>query len=298
MNTTINTHATMMHFAIWLPDWNSLDSVRRAHSELEGAALVFFALLVVAEALAHLTDNKKRERVFDKIGIIFFAVAVLAEIAAYPYGQRNDTLSEQIIGSLGAKAVEAANKAVNALTDSGTALSQAREAEVRAGDALSKVNIVRGQADEISQRLAKQDLRSHLLASKGSRDKFRALIKPFRGQKFDIRYCPGNDNEIEFLSLNVMGTLAGAPTGWVMEDFSPALGCGLGLAVLIDKEAPKSTRQAAEALQRALFGAGLVASPKPAMIGTLERRPPKTPDERLLETSSPDAIMILVQAHP
>jgi hypothetical protein len=33
-----------------LPNWNSLDSVRQAHSDLELAGLVFFALLVVAEA--------------------------------------------------------------------------------------------------------------------------------------------------------------------------------------------------------------------------------------------------------
>src|ERR1039458_2293417 len=96
----MNMQATMTHFAIILPDWNSLESVRRAHSDLEAAALVFFALLVVSEALAHLSDDKKTERRFDRIGIVFFAIAVLAEIAAYPYGQRNDTLSAQIIGSL------------------------------------------------------------------------------------------------------------------------------------------------------------------------------------------------------
>jgi len=104
MSAAINMHATIMHFATCLPNWNSLDSVRRAHSDLEGAALVFFALLVVCEALAHLSDEKKTERRFDKIGIVFFALAVLAEIVAYPYGQRNDTLSEKMIGSLDAKA--------------------------------------------------------------------------------------------------------------------------------------------------------------------------------------------------
>jgi hypothetical protein len=100
MNAATSTHATIMHFAIWLPDWDSLDSVRRVHSDLEIAALVFFALLVVCEALAHLSDDKKKERRFDKIGIAFFALAVLAEIVAYPYGQRNDELSTATISSL------------------------------------------------------------------------------------------------------------------------------------------------------------------------------------------------------
>jgi hypothetical protein len=128
-------NATMMHFATILPDWNSLESVRRAHTDLEGAALVFFAFLVVAEALAHLTENKSRERLFDKIGICFFAIAVLAEIAAFPYGQRNDTLSEQTIGSLDAKVKEANRNADKAVTNSSTALSQAKDALAKAGKA-------------------------------------------------------------------------------------------------------------------------------------------------------------------
>jgi hypothetical protein len=131
-----NMHATMMHLAIWLPDWNSLDSVRRAHNDLEGVGLVFFALLVVSEALAHLSKAEKRKHGFDTLGIIFFAVAVLAEIAAYPYGQRNDTLSEQIIGSLDAKARDASANATKALTDSGKALVQAGQANIKSGNAV------------------------------------------------------------------------------------------------------------------------------------------------------------------
>jgi hypothetical protein len=120
-----------MHF----PDWNSLDSVRLAHSDLEAAALVFFALLVVCEALAHLSDDKKTERRFDRMGIVFFAVAVLAEIAAYPYGQRNDTLSEKMIVSLDAKSREASTSASNALTKSSAAETKADEAETKSGKA-------------------------------------------------------------------------------------------------------------------------------------------------------------------
>ena len=129
--------ATMMDFAIILPDWNSLESIRRAHSDLEAAALVFFALLVVCEALAHLSDDKKTERRFDKIGIVFFAIAVLAEVVAYPYGQRNDTLSGQIIGSLDSETREA-------LIKSATALAQSKEAETKSGDAIDKA----GKAQE------------------------------------------------------------------------------------------------------------------------------------------------------
>jgi hypothetical protein len=120
------------------PDWNSLDSVRRAHSFLEGAALAFFALLVVCEALAHLSDDKKTERRFDKAGIVFFAIAVLAEIMAYPYGQRNDTLSEQMIGSLDTKSKEALANASSALTKSSEAETKADAAETTSGKAVAR----------------------------------------------------------------------------------------------------------------------------------------------------------------
>jgi hypothetical protein len=33
-------------------------------------------------------ENKGRARLFERIDLCFFAVAVLAEIAAYQYGQR------------------------------------------------------------------------------------------------------------------------------------------------------------------------------------------------------------------
>lgn len=104
-----------------LPNWNSLDSVRRAHSDLELAGLVFFALLVVAEAVAHNSKQEERKHLFDSIGIWFFAIAVLCEIAGYWYGQRNDALSEQVISSLDAKARNADTKAQSALDKSSTA---------------------------------------------------------------------------------------------------------------------------------------------------------------------------------
>ncbi len=86
---------------VLLPDWNSLDSVRAAHSDLELAALVFFALLVVFDVLAHFAEEaKERARLLEKIGLCCFAVAVLCEIVGYRYGQRNDALSDQKISLL------------------------------------------------------------------------------------------------------------------------------------------------------------------------------------------------------
>ena len=154
-----------MDFAISLPFWNSLDSVRRTHSDLEGLALVFFALLVVSEALAHLSDNKKRENLFDRIGIVFFAIAVLAEIAAYPYGKRDDALSEQVIGSLDAKATDAAGKASQALTDSSDAEDKSGDAIDKAGKAQTKSKAADLAAVEAQQKAA--DVGSDLVIAEG-----------------------------------------------------------------------------------------------------------------------------------
>ena len=121
-----------------LPNWNSLDSVRHAHSDLELAGLVFFALLVIAEAAAHNSKQEERKHLFDSIGIWFFAAAIVCEIAGYWYGQRNDALSGQVIVSLDSKAQDAATNAAAALVKSGTALSESKDAESKAGDAVIK----------------------------------------------------------------------------------------------------------------------------------------------------------------
>ncbi|MGD0569730.1 MAG: hypothetical protein ABSA78_15125 [Candidatus Sulfotelmatobacter sp.] len=142
------------------PNWNSLDSVRRAHSDLELAGLVFFALLVVAEALAHNSKQEERKHLFDSIGIWFFAIAVLCEIAGYRYGQRNDALSEQVISSLDVKARNADTKAQSALdksstadTEAGEALTKSTAANEAAGKAQSKVIAVSKEADATDTKL-------------------------------------------------------------------------------------------------------------------------------------------------
>ena len=144
---------TMMHLAV-LPDWNSLDSVRRAHGDLEAAGLVFFALLVAMEALAHNSKDEHRKHLFDSIGIWFFAVAIFCEIGGYWYGQRNDELSQQVIVSLDAKASDASQKAAKAVTDSGEAetksdgaVTKAGIAEKAAGNAVKTVGTIKGEVD-------------------------------------------------------------------------------------------------------------------------------------------------------
>jgi hypothetical protein len=205
----MNMHATMMHLASCLPDWNSLDSVRRTHNDLEGVGLVFFALLVVSEALAHLSKDEKRKHAFDTLGVIFFAVAVLAEIAAYPYSQRNDTLSEQVIVSLDAKARDASTNAAKALTDSGNALIQAGQADIKSGNAADKadkakasVDVVGKRAESVEQEL---EMEAYLLSAREVRDPngLKLKLTQFKGKTVYFRSYI-NDGDGYFLCETLM----------------------------------------------------------------------------------------------
>jgi len=190
-----------MPFAMFIPGWNSLDSVRRVHSDLEFVGLVFFALLVLFEVLAFLEKEHTKKTLLEKIGLWFFAVAVLAELIGYPYGQRNDTLSERIIGSLDIKAQRAADNASKAVTDSSTALSQAKDALTKAGaadlasgkamnaagDAQDKVGKVANRADALKDDIAaeRKEL-SEIRAARYIPDpaKFISALRPFAGTKY------------------------------------------------------------------------------------------------------------------
>jgi len=130
----------------FMPFWNSLDSVRRIHSDLELAALISFALLVFFDVLAHIASDEKRQRIFGEIGLWFFGFAVLFEFIAYPYGQRNDTLSEQIIGSLDIKSKQAERNASKALRASGKALIQANDALATTDAAKSAMDTAKSEA--------------------------------------------------------------------------------------------------------------------------------------------------------
>lgn len=134
----------------FMPYWNSLDSVRRVHSDLEFAAIAFFVLLAFFDALAHITKDEKREHILAGIGIVFFVIAVLTELTAYPYGRRNDTLSEQVIVSLNEKAEGASAAAGTALQNAAAANSKAIEAQGNAKDASKQAGKIRGRLTSLS----------------------------------------------------------------------------------------------------------------------------------------------------
>jgi len=94
------------------PGWNSPASVQAIHASLEGGAVLFFAALVLFDVLAHLAkDNSVREKYLERLGLACFAIAVLGEILAYPYSQRNDELSARETARLNLEAEKAMERA-------------------------------------------------------------------------------------------------------------------------------------------------------------------------------------------
>jgi hypothetical protein len=259
-----------MNFTAWIPVWNSLDAVRRVHSDLELGAIVFFLLLAFFDALAHWTKDKKKEHVFGAIGIVFFFIAVSCEFAGYEYGQRNDELSEQVITSLDVKATHASDKAAEALTDSGKAITQAGQANTQSGIAVataSNANALsvgaRNEADSLTaevtganqkaadavSRLADAEQRltvatqgeamaeAKLSAIKTPRfltntDHLIAAMEPFKGTEFTIN----SFMDTESSNFALISAKALAAAGWIRKQ--PA-GMNLGvpsLSMTFDKD--------------------------------------------------------------
>lgn len=138
------------------PWWTSLDDVRSAHSFFEVSGLVLFAFLVVFEFLEHL--KTKREHLFQILGIISFALAILSEILAYPYSQRNDELSGNEIRLLGKisnqarlDAAAAVGSAKDAATVSDAARAKADKAVTTAGNAEALARGARIEADSFEK---------------------------------------------------------------------------------------------------------------------------------------------------
>jgi hypothetical protein len=250
----------MMNLAL-LPDWNSLDSVRRAHSDLELAAIVFFALLVVMEALAHSSKDEKRKHLFDTVGIWFFAVAVICELLAYRYGQRDDFLSASVIISLDTKAGDAFTRASQADDLAQSASGVAGDAEIKAKGADSAAldahkeakwafDLATNAANALAPR-ALTDAQVKTVAGK---------LSTFVGQPFtvtaywDSRESMGIANQI-FSALEI--------AGWAYSDEgsqSRMLGGEIGVMVWTHPKADARTQEAAQALIAALNAEGIEAS--------------------------------------
>lgn len=320
---------------VFLPDWNSLDSVRRVHSRLELGSIVFFGLLAAAEAFAHRSNDERRKYLLDALGIVFFVIAVLAESVGYPYGQRNDTLSAQIIGSLDSKAQSASDKAAKAMTDSGTASTKAElasnsanaagivaaRAEETASQAntiadktgkkadalIARVSIASSKLETIENAVRVQGPRWRLLDA--GRSDFIKSMKPFKGQKYAILSCGRLQPEANKLEERLTSVLSSAEAGWILLSSSISFSCidileAGGILVEFSTGAPDKVKDAGNAMaaefQKLSITASTFAEDK-GMIFTFQTNRESLDYEDLgleILSKDPSSVVIIVGANP
>jgi hypothetical protein len=142
-----------------LPGWDSSEFVREAHRDLEFSSIIGFLACAGGELLKHLKPS--HEKLFERLAVAFFLIAVFMELIAFPYGERNDELAREqankqdfAISMLSNKAQEALGKAKKAAEDSDSAISKAAEAITKSqsagmasGAALTLARGAREEAD-------------------------------------------------------------------------------------------------------------------------------------------------------
>ncbi|WP_128914915.1 hypothetical protein [Granulicella sibirica] len=311
------------YFASWMPFWNSLDDVRRIHSGLSLASVIFFVLLAFFDALSHWSKDKNKERKWAEIGIACFVIAVLCELAAYPYGERNDTLSERKIVSLNELTKDAETKATKAVTDSGTALAQAGQATSLSTDAIAKAKTLGETVDKVAARaknalnLAEKDSRrptelevamlemgsKSLMANRVGIDKLKAVAAEFPNQRFCLRALDQEEDPthaVGFMALSISAALVLTDPKWIESCIDdpgssaspgPPVPKGIRTGVYVMSDANDRTKRAARALIEGLKVAHVLPE--------YEDRALELPRRRKYAFAPPsDVIIIAVGEHP
>lgn len=151
--------------------------------------------------LAHL--NEKHKTLFERIALVCFGVAVLAEVCAYPYSRRTDALSKEAniatdgrIAALNRDAGDA-NERSKHLEASNMQLGIDLEAEKQ------KTARFQREAEEARLALAKQirlqSPRWQLLEE--GKSTFEVVLRPFAGQAISVLKCGAQSETVEAYRL-------------------------------------------------------------------------------------------------
>jgi hypothetical protein len=214
--------------------------------------------------VAHLIEDNHREtaKIFERVGLVCFLVAVIAELGAYKYGERNDELSQGVINSLSEKAKTAFNNASSALIKSGESQTKADAADLAALKAMN-------EAKSVTPRGA--------LLKEAANELIKTALR-FPEQKVILLVCgvvpQGVLDPIDFNSrerLNVWETLLhilsdkGGWTAFGKQSWSDCPLSTVGLQVYVDNGAPEQTLKAATALSKTLDSV-LPPQPVPTLV--------------------------------
>src|ERR1039458_8475760 len=167
--------------------WDSLDSVQHIHSVLDLVALLFFAFLVLADIFEHLATERKAKR-YKVAGLVFFGLAILTELIAYPYSRRNDRLSQDRIHTQ-ELAIAKFNK------EAGEARNTAGKFEEHAKELEKQIEELKGRNLELQQQADKErNSRLEWEAPRRITDKQASVlatrVQPLKGKKLEIDTFP------------------------------------------------------------------------------------------------------------
>jgi hypothetical protein len=271
------------------------------------------------EALAHNATRDKRKHLFDSIGIWFFALAIVCEIAGYLYGQRNDALSGQIISSLDSKAGEAFDKASKAHDLAQSASDTAGPAKQTADEAKREADLLAPRIAEMSGTLNALGPRSLLIENAGP--DLEKTLSIFRGQRFFPLVCgtvipaPVNGivpGSIPTYEQTEKESLWGAIFD-VLENLAkwrPVVGplewksCNdiIGASVIVNSDAPAETLRAAHVLSDELTKI-LPSQPNPMLLPIPSsfaqlRDDWRDPSPIVNVAEDPGVIAVIVGVHP
>jgi len=161
-------------------------------------------------------------------------------------------------------------------------------------------------AAALLKQLIEQGPRSHLLYGE-RKERLTEQLKPFAGQKAEIRYCAVSfnqhfiDNDTIGVTMLLIDILVKA--GWSVNPLVRENCSGTGIQVSINPKAPESVRKAADALWVALHAVPLamigdkvfaMASPRPEQPPTFDA----SGKELHLSPLGDDTIVVTVLAHP
>jgi hypothetical protein len=161
--------------------------------------------------------------------------------------------------------------------------------------------------EELREQVVKQGSRSSLLYGK-RRDVLVEHLKPFVGQKAEVRFCDVSfspqfiDNEVMSLTMLLQDILS-IDSKWSVNPLARVHCSGTGLTVEINSKAPGTTAKAADVLLKALKEVPLAIVGNAVLISDMPR-PPQLPmfnasgKELLFAPLGVDTIVITVLAHP
>jgi hypothetical protein len=233
-----------------LPGWYSLSSAVEIHAALEGIAVIFFVALVAFDVWAHL--DKGREHILEGIGLVCFAIAILAEVCAYPYSRRSDKLSAEANVIAEGKIAALNKEAGNARKEAGEANERAAKLEKGAAslhkiaedERLARIRL----AEQIAWRTPDLALITQLAPP----------LKRFAGQRYAIVSEPGEPERSSMISWIVILL----SPDWKMEtatSVSELKFIGTNIVLWVSPAAPNTVLEAARALVPAMERGGLPA---------------------------------------